>query len=358
MSLSPSMPEQGLKKFWSRPEGKAGMIFLAGLAVVFFLYGLAPVLALAAMAMTSLFSMIVTGIACVGLLMLAFNSTVHSRIGLIFRLTMRFLTGLIINIDPIGILKDRLKEMRKRRAIMADQITNVNTQRVTLKSIIIKNAAEAQSNLGKAAEADRRLAGSAGDVDYQQRMQLQKNIASRHAERLKQSNVGYQTLLTKLDGIYTFLSKWAVNIDFFIEDTDDEVKQQEIQYKTLNAGFKAFKTAMSVVSGNADESDIYNETLERLADEASRKLSYMEESQKVAQKFMDSADLEQGSANMDAMADLDAYEQKFLTPGNPETSFLAPGAKQPERAPVTIEGKSTPTYQSVGSSDNSSPWKL
>lgn len=268
---------------------------------------------------------------------------------------MRMITSWVITIDPIGILKDRLKEMRKRREALAEQITNVNGQRVTLRNIIEKNTAESQKSFGMASEA-RKRAEAAGDVEYQRRMKLQLQQNANHGKRLENANVGYATLLNKLDKIYDFLSKWADNIDFFIADTDDEVKQQEVQYKALNAGFKAFKTAMSVISGNTDENELYNDTMQYLADEAGRKIGYMEEAQRTAQKFMDSADLSAGAVSSDAMAELDAYEQKFLTSGNEETSFLLPGA-QPHKTPVTINGN---TYQSDSNKvdHTSGPWTL
>src|SRR5260370_38583435 len=75
------------------------------------------------------------------------------RTHLLFRLLMRAITGLIINIDPIGILKDHLEQMRRRREVMAQQISNVSGQLRSLKDVINKNHEMANENMRTTARA-------------------------------------------------------------------------------------------------------------------------------------------------------------------------------------------------------------
>ena len=70
----------------------------------------------------------------------------------------RAITGMIINIDPIGILKDHLSQMRKRREVMSQQISNVSGQIQYLKSTIEKNSATPRIRDALASE----LVGMAG----------------------------------------------------------------------------------------------------------------------------------------------------------------------------------------------------
>jgi chromosome segregation ATPase len=225
--------------------------------------------------------------------------------------------------------------MRKRREVMSQQISNVSGQIQYLKSTIEKNSAMASENMRLAAHA-KKLATSTADQNEQLRMALQMKAKANQAGRLQKSNLSYQQLLNKLQNIYELLSKWAVHIDFYIEDTENEVKQAEIEYKTINAAYRAYRTALSVIRGTGDEKELYNQTMENLAEQAGRKLGEMEDFQRLAQNFMDTIDLENGAVETEALEKLDAYEQKLLTNGTSDTAFLLPGATA---SPVPVLAK-------------------
>jgi hypothetical protein len=334
MSITPSAPNLGqdLKSFWSRPEGKTGMIFIV-LAAAAAVYGWAQIVPFIVSMLADTLHMVYLAAILGAILFVVFSSRTH----LMFRLLMRAITGMIINIDPIGILKDHLSQMRKRRDVMSQQISNVSGQIQYLKDIINKNLALANENMRLAAHA-KKIATTTADQNEQLRMALQMKAKANQAGRLQKSNLSYQQLLGKLQNIYDLLSKWAVHIDFYIEDTDNEVKQAEIEYKTINTAYRAYRTALAVIKGTGDEKELYNQTMEKLAEEAGRKLGEMEDFQRLAQNFMDTIDLENGAVETEALEKLDAYEQKLLTSGATETPFLLPGATA---APVPVPVKKT-----------------
>jgi len=334
MSITPSAPNLGqdLKSFWSRPEGKTGMIFIV-LAAAALVYGWGQIVPFIVSMLADTLHMVYLAAILGAVLFVIFSSRTH----LMFRLLMRAITGMIINIDPIGILKDHLSQMRKRRDVMSQQISNVSGQIQYLKDIINKNLALANENMRLAAHA-KKIATTTADQNEQLRMALQMKAKANQAGRLQKSNLSYQQLLGKLQNIYDLLSKWAVHIDFYIEDTDNEVKQAEIEYKTINTAYRAYRTALAVIKGTGDEKELYNETMEKLAEEAGRKLGEMEDFQRLAQNFMDTIDLENGAVETEALEKLDAYEQKLLTSGATDTPFLLPGATA---APVPVPVKKT-----------------
>src|SRR5216683_2310382 len=232
MSLTPVTPTnlgQDIKSFWSRPEGKTGMIAVAILAGAL-VYGWGMIVPFIVSMLADTLHMIFLAVILAAVLFVLFSSRTH----LLFRLLMRWLTGLIINIDPIGIFKDHLEQMRKRREVMAQQISNVSGQLRYLKDVIDKNHEMANENMRLAARA-KKVATTTADQNEQLRMALQMKAKANQAGRLEKSNLSYQQLLGKLQNIYDLLSKWAVHIDFYIEDTDNEVKQSEIEYKTINS---------------------------------------------------------------------------------------------------------------------------
>src|SRR5580658_8372217 len=141
MSITPSTPNSlgdQLKSFWSRPEGKTGMIFIA-LAAAAAVYGWGKIVPFIVSMLTDTLHMVGLAAILAAILFVLFSSRTH----LLFRLLMRWITGMIINIDPIGILKDHLSQMRKRREVMSQQISNVSGQIQYLKSTIEKNLAMA-----------------------------------------------------------------------------------------------------------------------------------------------------------------------------------------------------------------------
>jgi len=312
----------------------AGLVYGWGMIVPFIVSMLADTL-----------HMIYLAAILAAILFVIFSSRTH----LLFRLLMRWITGLIIDIDPIGILKDRLSQMRKRRDVMSQQISNVSGQIQYLKNIIDKNQALANENMRLAAHA-KKVATTTADQNEQLRMALQMKAKANQAGRLQKSNLSYQQLLNKLQNIYDLLSKWAVHIDFYIEDTDNEVRQAEIEYKTINTAYRAYRTALAVIKGTGDEKELYNQTMEKLAEEAGRKLGEMEDFQRLAQNFMDTIDLENGAVETEALEKLDAYEQKLLTSGATDTAFLLPGATAAP-APVPVKGRDDAPAPAKSASD-------
>ncbi len=342
MSNSPMLPGNvslgsPQKSFWQRPEGKVGAIVLAGIGIGAALMFWGAILPWMIMMVSSTLTLIYLCAILAAILFVLTNKTIHARVGLIFRLTMRYLTGLIINIDPIGILKDHILQMKKKKEELDAQIGQVSGQLQRLKSIIAKNATEADKNF-RMAEQARKMSAEATDPLEKMHMDAQVSLNSKHAGRLGEANVGYQGLLNKLTTVYTLLSKWAINIDYFIEDTEDQVRQAEVTKATVDSGYGALKSAMAIIKGNADENDIYDTTMQRLAEDADRKLGEIDDFQRVAQNFMDGMDVENGAAQQQALDQLNQYEKKMLTSGDPDTQFLKPGAVQ-QKVPVLAAGQ-------------------
>src|SRR6266478_5913346 len=119
MSMTPSTPTNlgdELKSFWARPEGKTGMIFIV-LAAAALVYGWGMIVPFIVSMLADTLHMIYLASILAAVLFVIFSSRTH----LLFRLLMRWITGMIINIDPIGILKDHLSQMRKRRDVISQE---------------------------------------------------------------------------------------------------------------------------------------------------------------------------------------------------------------------------------------------
>lgn len=313
-----------LKTFWARPEGKTGIALLAGAAVLG-IYGYSQITGFLVGMLVDTVHIIELGGIVVGSGWVVLSKRSH----MMFRLLSRSLTGIIINIDPIGIVEDKIKQMKKRREQFAQQISFLAGQKRMLEDTISQNEKDAKKALGYAAEARKLSQGDAAKAhDYQLEMRAKANKAG----RLQESNLTYQQILTRVSGIYDYLCRFAANLDYFISDTEDEVQQRKIRYKVANAAWGAVQKAMLILKGNADENDIYDRGMEKLANDASEKLGYIDDFQRAALPFMTSMDIQNGVIDTAALAQLDQYEQKLLTSGDGKTAFLLPGAATPKAA--------------------------
>jgi len=102
----------GAKTFWDKPEGTTGKIVIGlgiVLAIAFFTV-LAPVII--AMLTNVLYIGILAGIIFLIGCLLA-NSQFRASMVALFQLTMRQLTGFVVEIDPIGIIKNYLRRLKR-----------------------------------------------------------------------------------------------------------------------------------------------------------------------------------------------------------------------------------------------------
>jgi hypothetical protein len=322
MSITPSVPNLSSvtsKKFWGKADSIPAWVLLIGLgALAFTFWG--AIVPFVLLALTDTFWAIIDVVAIAVLLAILSSK----RTWMMLRIVSRKFMSMFIAVFPIQVLKDRVAQMKKRRAVMEEQITEVHGQIGVLKNVISKNQTQSQQGYSAASYAKKKAA-SAGDQIEALRMQAQETINARKAGRLERANISYQDLLTKLTGIYDMLVKASIHVDAFVADAEDEARQEEIRYNTLNTAYKAYKTALSLITGDATEDDAYSETITFLADEAGRKLGEMEDMQRLAQGFMDNMDVQNGAVAEEAMEKLASYEQKQLLPGSQPTVSLLTG---------------------------------
>jgi hypothetical protein len=112
MSLSQSTPN--LKSFWDRPEGKTGMLFLlaGGIGAAFGLYLLLPFLI--TLVANTLY-LVGLGVALFAVIYVLLNGTFQTLVKFGFKSLMRWITGIFVEIDPIGILRNFITQMKQQQ---------------------------------------------------------------------------------------------------------------------------------------------------------------------------------------------------------------------------------------------------
>ncbi len=285
------------KSFWSRPEGTTGAIFLlgilGGLGYVLFKYSGLIINAIGAtMAMVAGF--LVLG----AVIYMALDPKMRTLVGYMYKSVMRWITGLFVTIDPIGILKNYLDDLKDNLKKLGKQIGSLKGQMRRLKTIVADNNQEIQKQMAIARQAKKM-----GD-------QKSMLLASRKAARLKESNGKYKSLHSKMTILYRVLSKMYTNSEILIEDTEDQVKVKEQERKAIRASHSAMRSAMSIIRGDTDKRAMFDQAMEAIADDVANKVGEMEQFMEMSSDFMNSIDLQNGVFEEKGLKMLEEYERK------------------------------------------------
>ncbi len=282
------------KSFWSKPEGVTGAIFLVG------------IIGLLAWAGISLFSLLMPTVIGKAILIgvlgviafMAVDNKTRTLISYMYQNVMRKITGIFITIDPIGILKNYISDLESNLKKMGKQIGGLKGQMRKIKTMVEDNNREIENNLI--------IAKKAKQIGQESQLVL----ATRKAARLKESNSKYVALHKKMSVLYKVLTKMYSNSEILLEDTKDQVRVKEQEYKAIKASNSAMKSAMSIIKGDPDKRAMFDQTMEHLADDVSNKMGEMEQFMEMSSDFMNSIDVQNGVFEEKGLKMLEEYEKK------------------------------------------------
>lgn len=306
-------PDVKPKSFWKKPEGMTGLIFL--LAVVLgggylIMTNLAAILAF----VQSLLGIVITVAVIGAILYMLLDPKARNLMWYMYKSVMRKITGIFVQIDPIGILKSYVEDLQDNLVKMRKQIGALRGQMRKLQSLMEKNDKEIDQNM--------KLAAAARNKGKDQQMLL----SSRKAARLKESNQKYKQLHQKMEVMYRILNKMHQNSEILLEDTKDQVALKEQERKAIRASHSAMKSAMSVISGDPDKRAMFDAAMESVADDIANKVGEMERFMEMSANFMDSVDLQNGIFEEEGLKMLEKWENEstlmLMSGGNTASDTL------------------------------------
>jgi len=295
-----SMDNLTSKSFWQKPEGKAGMVGLAGIILGggYLLYKALPYLISLTENILYL-SLLLMGLGA--LIYVILDPKIRNLVFYIYKSVVRAITGAFIQIDPIGILRTYIGELKNNLKNMSAQLAIVKGQMQRLKILIEDNQRTIENNL--------KLASKAKESDKQAIMILK----SRKAGRLKESNMRLDDLYKKLELLYRVLLKMYENSEIMLEDIEDQVMVKEQERKAIRASHSAMKSAMNIIAGNSDKREMFDQALEAIADDVSSKIGEMERFMEMSTNFMQSIDLQNGVFEEEGMQLLEKWEKEGVS---------------------------------------------
>ena len=126
------------KSFWQRPEGTVGMVFLAGIAL-----GAGYLIAtnigwiIGLVSNTIYLAILLAVLAAV--IYMVLDPRMRNLVWYGYKSVMRWVTGLFVQLDPIGILKSYVEDLKDNLRKMNKQISILRGQMHKLQEIIINN---------------------------------------------------------------------------------------------------------------------------------------------------------------------------------------------------------------------------
>ncbi len=290
-------PASPKKSFWQRPEGVTGLVFLlailAGLGFVFTTFAgiIIPFL-------STTLGLVVAAVALLTVLFAIVDPRTRTLLSYMYKSGMRKLTGLFVNIDPIGILKSYVEELEGNLQEMRKQIGKIRGQMRHLTTLVETNEKEVKKQL--------KLAALAKEKGKNQQMIL----SSRRAARLRESNQKYQVLLTKMEVLNRVLNRMHQNSEVLLEDTRDQVDLRIQERKAIRASHGAMKSAMSVINGDPDQRALFDQAMEAIAEDVANKVGEMERMMELSSDFLASVDLQNGVFADEGLRMLEEWEKK------------------------------------------------
>jgi len=285
------------KSFWSRPEGTTGALFLLGIigGAGFLLFKYSAALAgLLSSTISIVISLLVLG----AIIYMVLDPKMRTLVSYMYKSFMRWITGIFVTIDPIGILKNYIDDLKDNLKKMSSQIGSLKGQMRKLKDIVGTNNKEIEKQMA--------IARKAKQLGDQKAMML----SSRKAARLKESNGKYSSLHSKMSVLYKVLTKMYSNSEILLEDTVDQVKVKEQERKAIRASHSAMSSAMSIIKGDGDKRAMFDQAMEVIADDVSNKVGEMERFMEMSSDFMNSVDLQNGVFEEQGLKMLEEYEKK------------------------------------------------
>jgi len=285
------------KSFWQRPEGVTGTIFAVGLAAAVG-YGLFLIIPMLVAGLFSILQLALLLMALGALIYMVLDPKMRALVSYGYKSVMRWITGIFVQIDPIGILQSYVDDLKSNLRKMNKQIGILRGQMHKLKETINTNQKQIKTNLN--------LASRAKQTDKRAQMVLK----SRKAGRLKESNVRLEDLYKKMEVLYRVLTRMHENSEIMLEDVVDQVEVKKQERNAIRASHSAMQSARNIIAGNNDKRVMFDMALEAVADDVSQKIGEMERFMDMSSNFMDSIDLQNGVFEEEGLSMLEKWEKE------------------------------------------------
>jgi hypothetical protein len=286
------MKELSGKSPWEKPGGTLAKITLVAMiaGAGYALYKFLPNL-------IALTQNLLTLTALVGVLALIFflimNDTSRNFFKNLYFVIMRKLTGLIVEIDPIAIVKGKIKDMKNRLVKIEEGITK-------MRGIHVKNEKALEANKRDLEESLKKL-----QILQKQNKMEESGLLQRHISQLDES-VKKRTLnFEKSKQMIDILTKVKKSAEIKVKYTEEEIKLKEEDYELMKANHKALSSIKSLINPQTD--DAFDMAMEKMDTDITLYIGEMDEF--LESGVIDDINLDNALSSVKSQAILDKYNK-------------------------------------------------
>jgi hypothetical protein len=251
-----------------------------------------------------------------GLIYAITSKQVRTVVWYMFKSAMRWVTGIVVNIDPIGIMKTYVEDMTSKREDMGEQISKLDAEIVKSNRVISAKTKEIQEQLQQA------------EIAKRQNKQGAMTVSTRQAGRLQDFLNRIKPMVAKMEAVKAILIKLYENSEFAIDDLKSEIQIRELEYETVKKGYSALRSAMSIFKGDPDKKAVFEQAMELVENNISFKAAEMDRFIRETQSIVSKIDIENEAFNEDGLKMLEEMGNRSLQ------IMLAPIGKEIELLPA------------------------
>lgn len=247
---------------WEKPGGTTGMIVL-GVVVGAIVINITPIMNFIAAACANTLSAIGMAAALFLVLYCLFDPRIRNIGSTIYFMIMRKIEGLLVDYDPISIVKRKIMQMNKKIQEITDNMGK-------LRGLINKSEKRIQDKK-KQCEHDFQLLNKYKETGKAQDAAVYERQVTRLTEVIKNS----EARLIQSKQWYEIMGKLKHQAELTVLDATNEVNERVEEWEMIKAQHKAFTSIVGIINGKDDQFSLFTRAMDHMADDISQKLGEM-----------------------------------------------------------------------------------
>ena len=247
---------------WEKPGGTTGMIVL-GVVVGAIAINITPIMNFIAAACASTLSAIGMAAALFLVLYCLFDPRIRNIGSTIYFMIMRKIEGLLVDYDPISIVKRKIMQMNNKIQEITDNMGK-------LRGLIDKSEKRIQDKK-KQCEHDFQLLNKYKEAGKAQDAAVYERQVTRLTEVIKNT----EARLIQSKQWYEIMGKLKHQAELTVLDATNEVNERVEEWEMIKAQHKAFTSIVGIINGKDDQFSLFTRAMDHMADDISQKLGEM-----------------------------------------------------------------------------------
>ena len=247
---------------WEKPGGTTGMIVL-GVVVGAIAINITPIMNFIAAACASTLSAIGMAAALFLVLYCLFDPRIRNIGSTIYFMIMRKIEGLLVDYDPISIVKRKIMQMNNKIQEITDNMGK-------LRGLIDKSEKRIQDKK-KQCDHDFQLLNKYKETGKVQDAAVYERQVTRLTEVIKNS----EARLIQSKQWYEIMGKLKHQAELTVLDATNEVNERVEEWEMIKAQHKAFTSIVGIINGKDDQFSLFTRAMDHMADDISQKLGEM-----------------------------------------------------------------------------------